>query len=290
MTRAYTPAEESWLREHYHAGTIDDTCDAFEAEFGRRPSRHALFQKAERMGLRKDRRGAERHVPAQMAIRWSEPAFARMREWMLANDAGGSVQATIDAFEREFGVRLNLSQVSCFRSTHGTSKRKAHGGGKPSKPVGSERMGRDGYIMVKVREWPEKPCSKDNWRFKHHLAYEEAHGPIPKGHVVLFADHDRRNFDPDNLVAIPRKYLGQLNNPKLPSYNDRGSLLACIALCDLQDAAVEAWRRLEHRCAVCGERFVPTRVQAYSPDAVKTCQACLAEGRKGIGKRKGARA
>ena len=34
MTRAYTPAEESWLREHYHAGPINDTLDAFEREFG----------------------------------------------------------------------------------------------------------------------------------------------------------------------------------------------------------------------------------------------------------------
>lgn len=285
MTRAYSPAEESWLRENYHTGTINDTLDAFEREFGRRPTKQALFLKCNKMGLRKDRHGDERCVPAQKTMRWSSPEFEREREWMLAHDVGESVFGTIDAFEAEFGVRLTRSQVSLFRSTYGTGKRISHGGGKPNRTVGSTRMGKDGYLMVKVREWPDRPCSKDNWRFKHHVEYERAHGPIPKGHVVLFADRDKRNFAPENLVAIPRKYVGQLNNPDLPDYHDRDTLLACIALCDLRGRVADAENAKPRACGVCGRMFTPSRKQRTYPQQPQTCPDCLAAGRRARGDR-----
>jgi hypothetical protein len=89
-------------------------------------------------------------------------------------------------------------------------------------------MGKDGYIMVKVAEWPSVPQSKDNWKFKHVLAWEQANGrELPEAHVVMFADHDKRNFDPGNLVAVPRKYIVRLNSPDMPDYHDRDTLLAC---------------------------------------------------------------
>lgn len=288
MNRAYTPADESWLRDHYHVGTINDTLDAFEREFGRRPSKQALFVKCNKMGLHKDAHGSERMVPAEKRIRWSSPEFAREKAWMLEHDAGESVFATIDAFEAEFGVRLNRSQVSLFRSTYGTSRRVSHGGGKPSKPVGSERNGKDGYIMVKVKEWPDVPQTKDNWRFKHWVEWERANGkPVPEGWTVFFADGDKRNFDPGNLVAIPRKYIGQLNNPELPKYHDRESLLACIALCDLRTATMDAEAARPRKCAVCGKTFTPTARQREYRKPVQTCQECIKAGHKAKGERRG---
>ena len=272
MTRTYTPVEEAWLRENYHSGTINDTLDAFEREFGRRPSKQGIFVKANNMGLRKDKHSKERSYKSQKAMRWSSPEFEREREWMLANDTGESVFATIDAFEKEFGIRLTRYQVSLFRSTHGTQRRVSHGGGKPSKPVGSERLGKDGYLMVKVKEWPDKPCTKDNWRFKHHIVWEQANGrPVPEGWAVLFADRDKRNFDPDNLVALPRKYIAQLNNDNLPSYSDRDTLLACVALCDLRSATLKAECR-PRKCKSCGTEFEPRSANQ------KTCDACLGRG------------
>lgn len=272
MARTWTPAEEAWLAEHYHAGTINDTVGALAREFGTAHTKQAVFVKANKMGLRKDRHYAERSARAQKTMRWSSPKFEREREWMLANDDGESVFGTIDAFEREFGVRLTRSQVSLFRSTYGTGKRVSHGGGKPNKPVGSTREGKDGYLMVKVKEWPDRPCSKDNWRFKHHVVWEQANGcELPKGWTVLFADRDKRNFDPANLVAIPRKYIAQLNNPELPTYCDRDTLMACIALCDLRMAMGRA--ELQSRtCWACGREFEPRfRTQ-------RTCDGCLEKG------------
>ena len=286
MSMAYAPAEEAWLAEHYHVGTINDTLDAFEREFCRRPSKGALFQKANEMGLRKDRHYEERMAPAEKRIRWSSPEFAREKAWMLEHDTGESVFATIDAFEAEFGVRLNRAQVSRFRSVYGTKRRTSHGGGKPNKPVGSTRTGKDGYLMVKVEEWPDVPQTKSNWRFLHHVIWEQANGrPVPDGYTVLFADHDKSNFDPGNLVALPRKYICQLNNPELPKYSDRETLLACVALCDLRSATMDAERDAERTCAVCGAKFRMTEKQREYPKPVQTCPSCLAQGKKSRGDR-----
>lgn len=270
----WSEAEEGWLREHYPHGTINDTLDAYEREFGHRPSRCALYVKANKMGLRKLSSGDERHARAQKTMRWSSPEFEREREWMLANDSSESVALTIEAFEREFGVRLNRSQVSLFRSTYGRQRRKSHGGGKPSKPIGAERLGKDGFLMVKVREWPDVPCSKDNWRFKHHVVYERHNGPIPEGHIVLFADRDRRNFDPENLVAIPRKLIGVLNQGY--KWTDREALEAAVACAKLDVAVMDAANR-PRPCAVCGREFEPP---VRSRAKRNTCPECTAAGRK----------
>lgn len=71
------------------------------------------------------------------------------------------------------------------------------------KPVGSERIDKDGYIMVKVAE-PKK------WKQKQRVVWEEAHGPIPNGYNIQFKDGNRQNVSLDNLYIISRS--DQLKN------------------------------------------------------------------------------
>ena len=65
------------------------------------------------------------------------------------------------------------------------------------KPVGSERVNVDGYVEVKVAD-PGK------WKLKHRIIWEEAHGPIPRGHNVQFRDGNSQNLSLDNLYLISR--------------------------------------------------------------------------------------
>jgi hypothetical protein len=80
------------------------------------------------------------------------------------------------------------------------------------KPVGYERVDREGYVLVKVQD--DGPWHK-RWRHKHKVVWEQAYGPIPKGHVVLFADQNRENIDLDNLILIPKSTLSTLNKKGL---------------------------------------------------------------------------
>ncbi len=63
------------------------------------------------------------------------------------------------------------------------------------RPIGSERIDRDGYVLVKVAE-PNK------WRPKHRVLWEKVNGPIPKKHRLIFADGNRQNITLDNLILV----------------------------------------------------------------------------------------
>ncbi|GHT09564.1 hypothetical protein AGMMS49525_18530 [Bacteroidia bacterium] len=65
------------------------------------------------------------------------------------------------------------------------------------KPVGYERVQRDGYIYVKVAE-PNK------FRLKHRMVWERHNGAIPAGHNIQFKDGNRENCDISNLYMISR--------------------------------------------------------------------------------------
>ena len=72
------------------------------------------------------------------------------------------------------------------------------------KLIGAERTNVDGYIEIKVAE-PRK------WKAKHVFLWEEAHGSVPKGHVVIFADGNQQNVTLANLMLISRRELAVMN-------------------------------------------------------------------------------
>lgn len=137
-------------------------------------------------------------------------------------------------------------------------------------PVGSERVNRDGYVEVKVTEGLQSRPNV-NFRPKHHLVYEQAYGSIPRGCNVVFADRDRRNFDPDNLVAVPRALWAIITHRGI-SYHNRETLEAAMAVAEL-DKAVYAARRRPRACRRCGSEFAPRYPHQ------RTCDSCL-EARK----------
>ena len=85
------------------------------------------------------------------------------------------------------------------------------------RPIGSERIDkRDGTILIKVQDGK----LEKNWMGKHRYIYEKVHGKIPKGHKIIFADGNNRNFDPDNLILVSDAEELIMNRNKLFSKND----------------------------------------------------------------------
>lgn len=79
------------------------------------------------------------------------------------------------------------------------------------KPVGSERVDKDGYTLVKIAE-PKK------WALKHRIIWEEQHKKkIPKDSVIIFVDGDKSNLNIDNLLCVTRDELKVLNKCRLIS-------------------------------------------------------------------------
>lgn len=142
-------------------------------------------------------------------------------------------------------------------------------------PVGYERVdSRDGYIHVKVRDsrvdglQRQEPGNfNENWRPKHHVVYEQAHGPIPEGCNIVFADHDKRNFDPENLVAVPRALWGTIRKMGLP-FSDRETLELCMKVAQLDQARYAA-HCAPRECKACGATFKPRQPRQ------RRCDMCL---------------
>ena len=88
-----------------------------------------------------------------------------------------------------------------------------------TKPIGYERVSKDGYIEVKIAMRRSDTGDKNNFVPKHRLLWEKANGPIPKGCNIIFLDGDKRNFDLDNLALVTNAEHLELTRSGLRSNN-----------------------------------------------------------------------
>lgn len=88
----------------------------------------------------------------------------------------------------------------------GPNKTSFKKGGTPHnyRPVGSERITKDGYIQVKIR-------APNTWKLKHVLNWESVYGVVPKNHCIVFIDGNRQNCSIENLQLITRNENARFN-------------------------------------------------------------------------------
>lgn len=167
-----------------------------------------------------------------------------MKQFILDNYKGRYNQELADLFNQKFNTNITSRTIESYKANnklnsgltgkfrkgqtpHNKGKKMpkevyekvkhtmfAKGSVPPNhRPVGSERISKDGYIEVKVAE-PNK------WRLKQRVVYEEAKGEIPEGCPIIFLDGNKRNFDIDNLRCITRSELLYLNCNGLNNSNE----------------------------------------------------------------------
>lgn len=76
------------------------------------------------------------------------------------------------------------------------------------KPIGTERVSKDGYLERKVND--DLPLQA-RWRAVHLVEWEAVHGRIPAGHALTFKNGDKRDIRLDNLVLVTRAELMRRN-------------------------------------------------------------------------------
>lgn len=79
------------------------------------------------------------------------------------------------------------------------------------RPVGSERITKDGYIEVKIKD-------PKTWRLKHLVVWEKVNGNLPKGCCIVFIDSNRKNCDLSNLQLITRSENVRFNKSGYSHY------------------------------------------------------------------------
>lgn len=107
--------------------------------------------------------------------------------------------------EKKFGIKIHHNYCYKLHEHYVLGKKYTHGKCIPSwllKPLGSERLDKDGYVKVRV-EGGEK--------LKHRIVWEHNYGEVKPNEVIMFKDGNRTNCDISNLMKVERKYLGATN-------------------------------------------------------------------------------
>lgn len=85
------------------------------------------------------------------------------------------------------------------------------------KPIGTERLSKDGYLERKVHDG--LPL-QSRWRAVHLINWEAVNGPIPAGHALKCLDGDRSNTAAANWECVPRAMLPRLAGRWTVGYDD----------------------------------------------------------------------
>jgi hypothetical protein len=170
--------------------------------------------------------------------------FTNEQEKFITEHVEGLLNHSLaDLVNEKFNLSITAKQIKRWKANHGLSSGLKGsegmappnkgtkglfnvGGNKTSfkpgqqalnyKPIGTERIDRDGYTIVKISDYG--PWHK-RWKHKHKVIWEETNGPIPTGHALLFADQNKQNIALDNLILVTRGQLATLNKKNLLANN-----------------------------------------------------------------------
>lgn len=231
--RKYTVDQLEFLRKGYKTMRVQPLTDAFNARFDTKKTYKAIASALKKNGIMQGRmrRGkgtgtCRVYTPEQLA-------------WLCENYPGQSHAGLAAAFNAQFGAdktaehikrflanrRLNTGRTGYYETGHtpwNQGKKGYMGANATSFKKGnmphnhtrlwSERIdSKDGYVYISVPETNPHTGFPSRYKQKHVWLWEYLNGPVPKGHCVMFADGDKYNFAPDNLILVNRCELLHLN-------------------------------------------------------------------------------
>lgn len=195
---------------------------------------------------------------------------AEQENFIRINVRGKSNQELTNLVNEKYGLEVTVMQVRTWKKNHNISSgltgffEKGHvtinkgtkgmfnvGGNKTSfkkgdaphnyKPIGYERIDRDGYILIKVQDegnWNER------WRHKHKIIWEKENGPVPNGMVLIFLDQDKTNISLENLMLITNQQHLMLNRNNW-RFDDPKLQKIGLNLADLKIAAAKRKQKMK---------------------------------------------
>lgn len=186
---------------------------------------------------------------------------AEVMDFIQENYVGTSYAEMAVKLKEEFGREYTQRQIKSYYNNHklnsGLTGRFEKGNISPNKgkkgyvapgsekgwfkkgekpwntvPVGTVVTKEDGYLWKKIDDKPG--AGIHNWRQLHILIWEEANGQIPKGHMIIYKDKDKRNCTLGNLAMVSLEENAIMNNCGLrfenAEHTDTGILIAKIKI------------------------------------------------------------
>ncbi|MCD8921980.1 MULTISPECIES: HNH endonuclease signature motif containing protein [Staphylococcus] len=107
-------------------------------------------------------------------------------------------------------------------------------------PIGTIKPNTDGYLFIKVKRSGSK---YECWKAYSRYLWEQKHGPIPKGHCLIFLNKDKRDCREENIALVSRAELARLNKIGLTT-KDRDLTKAGISFIRLLSKQEEVQKKL----------------------------------------------
>lgn len=244
----YSKDQIEYVREIAPGRYNQEIVELFNAKFGTNATENQIRNI-------KTNRKIRSNVPRKRVTEDDGLFTKEQKDFIRAHAKGVFNQNLSDLVNDQFNLSTTAQQIKTWKRNHGLSSglRGSEGMAPPNKgtvglhnvggnetsfkpgqrplnykPVGSERIcSKDGYVIIKVQDvgpWQKR------WRPKHKVLWEAEHGPVPKGHILLFLDGNKLNLSLDNLELITRSQLAVLNkNGLLQANADLNKLAIMIA-------------------------------------------------------------
>lgn len=92
------------------------------------------------------------------------------------------------------------------------------------KPVGSLRLASIGYLQIKLTDTGYAP---HDWVMYHRHVWQQAHGPIAEGHMVVFRD-GRRRTAPEDITLDALECITQAEHMRRQTIHRHGPEVAAL--------------------------------------------------------------
>jgi len=247
----YTPGQIQYLEKVFPGRYIDDIAMLFNSRFGLSLTPGSIKNAALKRGIKSGYKNK---------TSWNRIFFEEHIEFIRKHLPGKGYPEIAGLFNRRFGMSVTREQIKnlCgnkgiqsgltgyFPKGHVPFNKGMKGTCAPGsekgwfkkghvpwdyKAVGSERVTLRGFVKVKVSD-TAMPVQR-RWQMKHVLLWVKANGDLPRGHIVIFLDKNRLNFDSNNLFAVTREEHAIMCHLNLYT-TDRESTLANIAVAKIK--------------------------------------------------------
>lgn len=166
---------------------------------------------------------------------------AEMQDFIRNNALGKQWGELTGMFNAAFGTnktpRQIQSQAHDIGVRNGIQQKNKLGVGR-YRPVGSTRLDKDGYVVIKVAD----PCK---WRRAQLVEWEKYHEPInTRKEMLLFLDGNRQNYHIDNLYKIPRAMIAIFNRNNLWRLITPETIESVIQVAEMHAARWDAEKHL----------------------------------------------
>lgn len=232
MPHRYTKEQRDFIQEVSPGRYNDEIVAMFNEKFGTSITEGQIKSY-------KGNHKLKSNVPKRR-MKEDEGLFSKEQQEFIKNNVEGiNNQLLADLINEKFDMSITRQQMKTWKNNHGLSSglKGSEGISPPNKgtkgkygvggnktsfkkgqkahnylPIGTERIDRDGYVLIKVSD--EGSWNK-RWRHKHKVVWEKENGPIPRGYVLVFLDRNKQNIKLDNLQLVSQAELVRANQKGL---------------------------------------------------------------------------